>query len=208
MNDKYDWINDIYIYYRILDKINKQFKILLKTTDHEEIEEQFFYLCVDLLRFVPFKQNKEDEKLSLIESDGICLLRKNIDFIIKDLNKILQENTATFIKIRKIRNKYEHEPHNVNGAFSTGHSSFSAMGFYCKTDLVTLNSMELTYIIYDLNKLMDKIEKMICKIQEKDFNELNIFNKDYITKIKGYKIIEYNKSYTIVPRNWFTVTRK
>ena len=36
MNDKYDWINDIYIYYRILDKINKQFKILLKTTDHEE----------------------------------------------------------------------------------------------------------------------------------------------------------------------------
>ena len=44
-------------------------------------------------------------------------------------------------------------------------------GFYCKTDLVTLNSMELTYIIYDLNKLMDKIEKMICKIQEKDFNE-------------------------------------
>ena len=184
MNDKYDWINDIYIYYRILDKINKQFKILLKTTDHEEIEEQFFYLCVDLLRLVPFKQNKENEKLTLIESDGICLLRKNIDFIMKDLNKILQENTATFIKIRKIRNKYEHEPHNVNGAFSTGHSSFSAMGFYCKTDLVTLNSMELTYIIYDLNKLMDKIEKMICKIQEKDFNELNIFNKDYITKIK------------------------
>ena len=82
------------------------------------------------------------------------------------------------------------------------------MGFYCKTDLVTLNSMELTYIIYDLNKLMDKIEKMICKIQEKDFNELNIFNKDYITKIKGYKIIEYNKSHSIVPRNWFTVTRK
>lgn len=151
MNDKYDWINDIYIYYRILDKINKQFKILLKTTDHEEIEEQFFYLCVDLLRLVPFKQNKENEKLTLIESDGICLLRKNIDFIMKDLNKILQENTATFIKIRKIRNKYEHEPHNVNGAFSTGHSSFSAMGFYCKTDLVTLNSMELTYIIYDLN---------------------------------------------------------
>ena len=66
----------------------------------------------------------------------------------------------------------------------------------------------LCFILYDLNKLMDKIEKMICKIQEKDFNELNIFNKDYITKIKGYKIIEYNKSYTIVPRNWFTVTRK
>ena len=207
MNDKYDWINDIYIYYRILDKINKQFKILLKTTDHEEIEEQFFYLCVDLLRFVPFKQNKEDEKLSLIESDGICLLRKNIDFIIKDLNKILQENTATFIKIRKIRNKYEHEPHNVNGAFSTGHSSFSAMGFYCKTDLVTLNSMELTYIIYDLNKLMDKIEKMICEIEEKNKGDLNELNKNFIEAIKNYKIIGYNNGYTRVPKNWFMIKK-
>ena len=203
MNDKYDWINDIYIYYRILDKINKQFKILLKTTDHEEIEEQFFYLSVDLLRFVPFKQDKEDKKLCLIESDGICLLRKKIDFIMKDLNKILQENTDTFIKIRKIRNKYEHEPHNVNSVFSTGHTSYSAMGFYCKTDLVTLNSMELTYIIYDLNNLMNKIENMICKIEEKNLNELNMFNKDHITKIKEYKIIEYNESYTRVPRNWF-----
>lgn len=85
----------------------------------------------------------------------------------------MKENSKTFIKIKKIRNKYEHEPHNVNGAFSTGHSSFSAMGFYCRNELVSLNTMELTFIIYDLNKLFDKTEKMINKIEFENEDELN-----------------------------------
>ena len=191
--DKFDWINSIYKYFIILDRINKQFKFLIRTMEYEEIEEHFFYLSTELLRLVPFTENKKDNSIFLNLKDGICLLKDHINFIESDLKKILQENTNTFLKIKKIRNKYEHEPHNVNGAFSTGHSSFSAMGFYCRNELVSLDTMELTYIIYDLNKLFDKLKKYILEIHENNIEKLDRFNLEYVEKIKNYDFNKYNK---------------
>lgn len=198
--EKFDWINSIYKYFIILDKINKQFKFLIKTMEYEEIEEHFFYLSTELLRLIPFTENKKDNSIFLNLKDGICLLKDYISFLEGDLEKILQENSKTFIKIKKIRNKYEHEPHNVNGAFSTGHSSFSAMGFYCRNELVSLDTMELTYVIYELNKLFDKIEKKINRIEFENKDELNL----YIEKIKKIQIINYNKGYTRIPRQYYS----
>lgn len=202
--EKFDWINSIYKYFIILDRINKQFKFLIKTMEYEEIEEHFFYLSTELLRLIPFTENKKDNSIFLNLKDGICLLKEHINFIESDLKKILQENTKTLLKIKKIRNKYEHEPHNVNGTFSTGHSSFSAMGFYCRNELVSIDTMELTYIIYDLNKLFDKIEKKINRIEFENKDELNQFNKMYIEKIKRIQIINYNKAYTRIPRQYYS----
>ena len=202
--DNFDWINIIYKYFIILDRINKQFKFLIRTMEYEEIEEHFFYLTTELLRLIPFTENKKDNSIFLNLKDGICLLKEHINFIESDLKKILQENTKTLLKIKKIRNKYEHEPHNVNGVFSTGHSSFSAMGFYCRNELVSIDTIELTYIIYDLNKLFDKIEKKINIIEFENKDELNQFNKMYIEKIKRIQIINYNKAYTRIPRQYYS----
>ncbi len=198
--DKFDWINSIYKYFIILDRINKQFKFLIRTMEYEEIEEYFFYLSTELLRLIPFTENKKDNSIFLNLKDGICLLKEHINFIESDLKKILQENTKTLLKIKKIRNKYEHEPHNVNGAFSTGHSSFSAMGFYCRNELVSIDTMELTYIIYDLNKLFDKLKKYILEIYENNIEKLDRFNLEYVEKIKNYDFTKYNKKYVRIPK--------
>lgn len=198
--DKFDWINSIYKYFIILDRINKQFKFLIRTMEYEEIEEHFFYLSTELLRLIPFTENKKDNSIFLNLKDGICLLKEHINFIESDLKKILQENTKTLLKIKKIRNKYEHEPHNVNGAFSTGHSSFSAMGFYCRNELVSIDTMELTYIIYDLNKLFDKLKKYILEIYENNIEKLDRFNLEYVEKIKNYDFTKYNKKYVRIPK--------
>ena len=198
--DKFDWINSIYKYFIILDRINKQFKFLIRTMEYEEIEEHFFYLSTELLRLIPFTENKKDNSIFLNLKDGICLLKEHINFIESDLKKILQENTKTLLKIKKIRNKYEHEPHNVNGAFSTGHSSFSAMGFYCRNELVSIDTMELTYIIYDLNELFDKLKKYILEIYENNIEKLDRFNLEYVDKIKNYDFTKYNKKYVRIPK--------
>lgn len=198
--DKFDWINSIYKYFIILDRINKQFKFLIRTMEYEEIEEHFFYLSTELLRLIPFTENKKDNSIFLNLKDGICLLKEHINFIESDLKKILQENTKTLLKIKKIRNKYEHEPHNVNGAFSTGHSSFSAMGFYCRNELVSIDTMELTYIIYDLNELFDKLKKYILEIYENNIEKLDRFNLEYVEKIKNYDFTKYNKKYVRIPK--------
>ncbi len=164
--------------------------------EYEEIEQHFFYLSTELLRLIPFAENS----IFLNFKDGICLLKDHISFLEGDLKKILQENSKTFIKIKKIRNKYEHEPHNVNGAFSTGHLSFSSMGFYCRNELVSLDTMKLTYIIYDLNKLFDKLKKYILEIHENNIEKLDRFNLEYVEKIKNYDFTKYNKKYVRIPK--------
>ena len=78
------------------------------------------------------------------------------------------------------------------------------MGFYCRNELVSIDTMELTYIIYDLNKLFDKIEKKINRIEFENKDELNQFNKMYIEKIKRIQIINYNKAYTRIPRQYYS----
>lgn len=199
---EFDWINNINIYFIILEKINKHFKLLVKSMEHDEIEENFFYFSTELLRLVPFTEDKKNHILFLNYKDGICLLKKYIPFLEIDLQKILEENMDSFIKIKQIRNKYEHEPHNINSVFSTGHSSYSAMGFYCRTELISLNSIELTYIIYELNKLFDKIKDLIVKIENNNINQLNQFNKLHINNIRKFNFESYNKTYTRIPRNF------
>jgi len=141
MNNKYEWIGDIRVYLYIVESINKHFNKMKRTSIHDEIEEETFYLCIELLRIFPFKENKEKNDVELVLKDGICLLKNNIDFLIDDLNTILQKYADTFLKIKIIRNKYEHEPHNVNSAFSTGSGVYSGIGFYYKNDLISINTM-------------------------------------------------------------------
>lgn len=195
--EKYRWIQSINTYLYIVEIINEHFNRMKRTSEHDEIEEEAFYLCIEILRMIPFDGKEE---LQLIKKDGICLLKNDIDFLIEDLNKILQKNAEIFKKIKKIRNKYEHEPHNVNSAFSTGSGAYAGIGFYCKKDLISINTMELTYIIYDLNILMNKIQQLVYKIENEHGKEFDIFIKETVNIIRKRKNIEYNKTYVRIPR--------
>lgn len=200
---KFDWINSVHIYFVILNRINKYLKCLIRTTEHEKIEKYFYYLAVELLRIVPFTENKKDNSIFINLNDSILLLKNDINCLVEDLEKILKENSKTFINIKQIRNKYEHEPHNLNSAFSTGHSSYSAMGFYCRNKLISIDTIELTYIVYDLNCLFDKIEKLIRENILEHIDELNEFNLYYIERIKKIKIIKYNEGYIRMPKQYY-----
>ena len=195
--EKYRWIQSINTYLYIVERINEHFNRMRRTSEHDEIEEEAFYLCIEILRMIPFDGKEE---LQLIKKDGICLLKNDIDFLIEDLNKILQKNAEIFKKIKKIRNKYEHEPHNVNSDFSTGSGAYAGIGFYCKKDLISINTMELTYIIYNLNTLMNKIQQLVYKIENEHGKEFDIFIKETVNIIRKRKNIEYNKTYVRIPR--------
>lgn len=195
--ENYKWIQSIDTYLYIVERINEHFNKMRKTYDHNEIEEETYYLCIEILRMIPFDGKDE---LQLIKKDGICLLKNDIDFLIEDLNQILEKNSEIFKKIKKIRNKYEHEPHNVNSVFSTGSGAYSGIGFYCKKIYIYINTMELTYIIYDLNILMHKIQQLVYKIEEEHKEEFDVFIKDAVNNIKKRKNIEYNIFYIRMPR--------
>lgn len=60
--------------------------------------------------------------------------------------------------------------------------------------------MELTYIIYDLNILMNKIQQLVYKIENENDKEFDIFIKETVNIIRKRKNIEYNKTYVRIPR--------
>ena len=60
--------------------------------------------------------------------------------------------------------------------------------------------MKLTYIIYDLNKIFDKLKKYILEIHENNIEKLDRFNLEYVEKIKNYDFTKYNKKYVRIPK--------
>ena len=197
MFDKYEWIRRIDTYFSIVERINEHFNKLRKSMNIDEIEDEMFYFCVEILRLVPFKGKDE---LVLIEEDGICLFKEDISFLMDDLDEILQKNKEEFEKIKRIRNKYEHEPHNIKTVFSTSSGASSGIGFYYKDTLISFHTNWFTYIIYDLNKLIKKIQEYIYMVEKEHGDEFDSFTKEYLPIIKNRKNIEYNKMYTRLPR--------
>ena len=158
-----------------------------------------FYLCVEILRVIPIIGNTT---LYISTTDSICLLKDNIPFLIDKLKQILKENIETFKKIKIIRNKYEHEPHNVNTAFSTGSGAYSGIGIYYKNELISIDTLELTDIIYDLNILMNNIQMLIYGIEKEIGEQFDIYTKKEIEIIKMRKNLKYNKSYVRIPKGY------
>ena len=195
--NNYDWIKYVDTYLNINEIINEYFNKMRKSFNHDEIEEKSYYLSIELMRMIPFKGDKQ---LIINDKSGICLLKNNIDFLINDLDKILQENSDTLAKIKRIRNKYEHEPHNIKAAYSTSSGAYAGIGFYYKNELIPIDTKDMTYIIWDLNILMNKIQKFVYTVEKEHEEEFDIFVKNYIKDIKIRKNIEYNNLYTRIPK--------
>ena len=66
--------------------------------------------------------------------------------------------------------------------------------------MISINTMELTYIIYNLNTLMNKIQQLVYKIENEHGKEFDIFIKETVNIIRKRKNIEYNKTYVRIPR--------
>lgn len=199
--DEFEWIWKVDTYMHIVENVNEHFNILRRTKDIEVISDETYYLCMELLRIIPLKYETKKQKYIIKEDDGICDLNKNINFIIPEINKILQENWDTIMKIIRIRNKYEHEPHNIGAAISAGSGGFATITYSYKNEYITINSMLFTYIIYDINILMHKILEYILVIENSNKEKMCIITNDYIGKIKKRKNIGYNKTYVRLPRN-------
>ena len=57
--EKYRWIQSINTYLYIVERINEHFNRMRRTSEHDEIEEEAFYLCIEILRMIPFDGKEE-----------------------------------------------------------------------------------------------------------------------------------------------------
>ena len=198
--DNIDFLNNLCQYFRMLNKINL---LLIKSMNENiklepyENEDIFYELVSELMRLLTYKFC--DNKI-VLQNDGIIQMKEKLNFIENDYNEILMKANYfdIFKNVWRIRNKFIHEPHNINFVMSVGGSSSCSMSLYYKHELLSIGTLELTGIIYKLNIIFDKIKKLFLEIIDKCDDKYK--NYPYYKKIMSYDFKKYNKNYTIIPR--------
>ena len=183
------FLNGVYPYLCILDDANKKM-LALKNTNYEstlhETEELFYQISSDLIRLFPIKippQKKrvlfwkinngrlDYKKAKVDERCGIFLLKSHIPFLLKEYRVMLEDFHLVRVMdvVKTVRNKYEHEPHNISLTSMVGNNTFCSMCVRYKNKLLPMKTQCLENILYDLNRIFTKIKELYMhKLEECD----------------------------------------
>ena len=144
----------------------------------------------DVPRLIPYTYNKKTEKYELSPKDGL-LVYKSLKELPFEYQKIFDKNKKCLIKIKKIRNKWEHILHNVNlQSCYTGNNSWFRYTFKVKGAKYTIESDELIALFKDLNILYDQLIKKMLEYSYKKKIEHPFYN--HLHKVK---LLDFNKLY-------------
>ena len=198
-----EFLECVFPYFKMLEKINEDFLRLLK--DHQkntpyENTELLYGIASELTRLVPAKYSDPigEEylcKLEKIKNDGLLLLKKDIPFLLDDYKQLLANNMYAneLRNIKIIRNKYEHEPHNMRFICSVGDKCMFTIGMEYKNETLIVGTSILIQIIYKLNEIFDKIKELYRISFGEEDAELKEY-PCYIT-ICNIPLQEFNKEY-------------
>ena len=196
-------LEGVYPYFIILDNVNRKLIGLIDTNKEKlphQNEELFYQIVSDLIRVYPYSQKKVDIKLN----NGILLLREHIPFLIDEYRKLLdnEQCVKALNIILKVRNKYEHEPHNMQMAFCVGSNTSCSMMVYYKDQILPMSTIWLTNIIYELNEIFVKIKELYMQT----INKCDEKYKQYpcCTTIYNINFLRYNQQYNRLP--WSAIT--
>ena len=198
------WIKSFPTYFIILKNIHElYFNLMLCSIDEfEKVEEIIYLLSVQISRIVPLHCKKGSTTKTLNYSDGILQLKSYVDFLENDYNELYNNCKKGLTTLSEIRNKYEHEPHNIIGIRYFSNDKEQVMDFaYKKYDRFFLdtypnniqeqikagklkleweiNTTEIGKILLQLNNIFRKIQiKYIDASKDyKDFNKYPIYKQ-------------------------------
>lgn len=204
-------LNGIVVYAKILNDINLKFHILIEDNIEKQFHEneQLFYEVIsEIMRMIPIKKDKGSPQIVGLDSNsGILLLRTEVDFLLEEYQRIINNDIYRIIlqDISIVRNKFIHEPHNVNAAFYVGGKTSCSMGVYYKDRLCSVSTLKLNNIIYELNTIFDKLKTFFSEEVDKCGEQY----KEYpcYVAMMNYDFRKYNKDYPLVPE-WLLVEQE
>ena len=111
-------------------------------------------------RLVPYRK---DKSVYIIEkSDGLMKFSQDLPFLGGEYEKILQEHVDFLEKVKKIRNKLEHEMH---GAFivasSSGNTSMFSATYRIGEADVCIRASEIMDFVKEMNTLFSKLQGLV-----------------------------------------------
>lgn len=135
-------LNGIAVYAKILNDINLKFHALIEENTEKQFHEneQLFYEIIsEIMRMIPLKKKRGSEEIVGLDSkSGILLLQTEVGFLLEDYQRIINSDINKMIlqDMSIVRNKFIHEPHNINTAFYVGGKTSCSMGCIIRIDCV------------------------------------------------------------------------
>lgn len=167
--------------------------------NYMNVNQAFYELAENIVVLVPCTINDKTKKIKFSKSDGIFNFRETFDFLKNEIKNIIETSIDTFIKLKLIRNKHEHEPHFIyhygssSGSDSMTNITFKYNNSREKVEVVTITSEELICFVKKINNLFDEIMEITLDYINKCDDEK--FKYVYINRYWGIKYSEYNEIY-------------
>lgn len=185
--------NALYRYFEELYGLNQNV-IALCGTDLFDImakpEHRIDEIMITIPRLVPYKFRDAD-KIMLIQSDGLMNFASDIPFLDTDYKNVFQKHNDFLVKVKKIRNKLEHQVHNANIVGLGSNPSWFSVTYKVKDAEIDFRSYELISFVKDLNVLFSKIQAEVIRYAEE--NQKTEYR--YYTRITRFDFCDFNKIY-------------
>jgi len=180
----------IEVLYNMNQNLIKVCGINIITNGSHTLEKIILDIIQDIPRLVPCSYSNSKKTLIYEDKNGLLEYKKDITYLEKDYEDILINNKNILDKIRKIRNKYEHNMHDVTyKSSSAGSSNLFDIEFEVNRNPVKVYSGELIKLIKELNLLFSKIVQEIVQFAY-DNNKQEYL---YFQKIVKFNFEDFNK---------------
>lgn len=190
-------INALFGYFETLYHLNQK---LIKVCgvdvidDFENTGEYIIDIIQNIPRLIPYSYNKDTEKLTFKNSDGLLEYNEQINYLNQDYNDILKDNYDFLEKIRKVRNKYQHKMHGIR-IKSSGSGSQHLFDYTFEIDE---NKEEITLCANSFIKLVKRINilfsKMALDVKKYVYDNQKTENL-YYRRIARFEFTDFNKIY-------------
>lgn len=152
-------------YFETLYTLNQNLMALCGSDVYDrasECERRVDEVVMAVPRVVPYSFSKKTSTYEIIPSDGLMKFSKDLPFLGGEYERILQEHVDFLEKVKKIRNKLEHEMH---GAFivasSSGNTSMFSATYRIGDADVCIRASEIMDFVKEMNTLFSKLQGLV-----------------------------------------------
>ena len=188
-------IEALFRYFEALYNLNKNLLTLCGTNAYDHIEKQEDYIdkiVITIPRLIPCQVMRDSDEIKLIAKDGLMRFSNDIPFLSLDYENLLQNHKDILAKVKKIRNKLEHEIDNARVKSScSSPSSVFHVTYKIDEKSFTIHSEELIQMVKDLNALFSKIQKDVRIFASQNNKQTD----KYLWRLTRYDFINFNKIY-------------
>ena len=185
--------NALYRYFETLYNLNQNLMVLCgEGVVHYrgDPKKRLDDVLMSIPRLVPYVFNKTTHEYRIVQSDGLMKFSGDIPFISEDYENILKKHIECLEKVKKIRNKLEHEMHGPRIiASNSGTFSLFSVTYEVVDEEIELCANELIAFVKDMNILFSKLQDLV--INSEDVRKYEDY--PYYLRLTRYDFSDFNR---------------